>query len=610
MYVVTFYSFKGGVGRSMSLVNVAVQLAQSGRKVLLVDFDLEAPGLPTFSLKKPEDDIPGIVEYVLQYCATGESPDVMNFVYESESFEESGGSIYMMPVGRQDASYSHRLNSIDWQNLYSEKSGYLFFEDLKNQWAQCIAPDYVLIDSRTGHSDVEGICTRQLPNAVCLLFFPNEQNLNGLRRIVSNINIDNKQLPDYKKITVHFAVSNVPDLDDEEGILGKTMQRFKAELGYKELAAEIHHYNSLSLLNQEIFSLTRPNSRLTKEYKLLTRSITKNNLSDREVALEFLKSAHRDLTNVMKNGDSIKLDDKLQGILTTFPRDGEICFHAALVFIQLGNIDDALSMLNGEAIDQHYKTARMYATRARLNHRLGKIDEAVNDLTAMLDADGADIESFLDVVSLINQFKPELYDLVPESRAFRSLPVKDQIFIVFRFEGNEKQFKVSITILQKLLKTNDLSDTDLTILNHMLALALIGTGDFKTAVETLTPANVKPESLNVVNVFNLAMATWGLDQTPPLKLFEIVTMKADYLDHSANFFQCVAISYALLKNNEQANIFLALAAEKIAKQTAREFSAWSYSKVSPKEFLFHLEEIKSLISDENILPQFITRNTN
>ncbi len=594
----------------MSLVNVAVQLAQSGRKVLLVDFDLEAPGLPTFSLKKPEDDIPGIVEYVLQYCATGESPDVMNFVYESESFEESGGSIYMMPVGRQDASYSHRLNSIDWQNLYSEKSGYLFFEDLKNQWAQCIAPDYVLIDSRTGHSDVEGICTRQLPNAVCLLFFPNEQNLNGLRRIVSNINIDNKQLPDYKKITVHFAVSNVPDLDDEEGILGKTMQRFKAELGYKELAAEIHHYNSLSLLNQEIFSLTRPNSRLTKEYKLLTRSITKNNLSDREVALEFLKSAHRDLTNVMKNGDSIKLDDKLQGILTTFPRDGEICFHAALVFIQLGNIDDALSMLNGEAIDQHYKTARMYATRARLNHRLGKIDEAVNDLTAMLDADGADIESFLDVVSLINQFKPELYDLVPESRAFRSLPVKDQIFIVFRFEGNEKQFKVSITILQKLLKTNDLSDTDLTILNHMLALALIGTGDFKTAVETLTPANVKPESLNVVNVFNLAMATWGLDQTPPLKLFEIVTMKADYLDHSANFFQCVAISYALLKNNEQANIFLALAAEKIAKQTAREFSAWSYSKVSPKEFLFHLEEIKSLISDENILPQFITRNTN
>ena len=46
MYVVTFYSFKGGVGRTMSLVNVATQLALAAKKVLIVDFDLEAPGIP------------------------------------------------------------------------------------------------------------------------------------------------------------------------------------------------------------------------------------------------------------------------------------------------------------------------------------------------------------------------------------------------------------------------------------------------------------------------------------------------------------------------------------------------------------------------------------
>ena len=33
MYVVTFYSFKGGVGRSMALVNVAAELAARGRRV-------------------------------------------------------------------------------------------------------------------------------------------------------------------------------------------------------------------------------------------------------------------------------------------------------------------------------------------------------------------------------------------------------------------------------------------------------------------------------------------------------------------------------------------------------------------------------------------------
>ena len=68
MYVVTFYSFKGGVGRSMSLVNVGVQLAESGKKVLLVDFDLEAPGLPTFALTKPQEDGPGNCGVCLAIC--------------------------------------------------------------------------------------------------------------------------------------------------------------------------------------------------------------------------------------------------------------------------------------------------------------------------------------------------------------------------------------------------------------------------------------------------------------------------------------------------------------------------------------------------------------
>ena len=48
--IVTFYSYKGGVGRTMALANVAVLLSQWGKKVLMVDWDLEAPGLEHFFL--------------------------------------------------------------------------------------------------------------------------------------------------------------------------------------------------------------------------------------------------------------------------------------------------------------------------------------------------------------------------------------------------------------------------------------------------------------------------------------------------------------------------------------------------------------------------------
>ena len=68
-YVYTFYSYKGGVGRSMALVNVGALMALDGHKVLLIGWDLEAPGLETFFLQtapcavdgKPEET-PGILD--------------------------------------------------------------------------------------------------------------------------------------------------------------------------------------------------------------------------------------------------------------------------------------------------------------------------------------------------------------------------------------------------------------------------------------------------------------------------------------------------------------------------------------------------------------------
>src|SRR5262245_37355345 len=46
--ICTFYSFKGGVGRSMTLANIAEQFYSDGLSVLIVDFDLEAPGLERY----------------------------------------------------------------------------------------------------------------------------------------------------------------------------------------------------------------------------------------------------------------------------------------------------------------------------------------------------------------------------------------------------------------------------------------------------------------------------------------------------------------------------------------------------------------------------------
>src|ERR1039458_9634922 len=53
-YVFTFYSYKGGVGRSLAVMNVAYTLAGGGRHVLIVDMDLEGPGISGFLQRSNE----------------------------------------------------------------------------------------------------------------------------------------------------------------------------------------------------------------------------------------------------------------------------------------------------------------------------------------------------------------------------------------------------------------------------------------------------------------------------------------------------------------------------------------------------------------------------
>src|SRR3954465_7457038 len=69
--VITFYSYKGGTGRSMALANVGWILASSGRRVLLIDWDLEAPGLHRYFHPFMDDkeliSSPGLIDFFTQF---------------------------------------------------------------------------------------------------------------------------------------------------------------------------------------------------------------------------------------------------------------------------------------------------------------------------------------------------------------------------------------------------------------------------------------------------------------------------------------------------------------------------------------------------------------
>src|SRR5260221_1320126 len=188
-----------------------------------------------------------------------------------------------MPAGKGDAAYAKALATINWNSLYEHSDGFLFFEDTKLQWQEAIKPDYVLIDSRTGHTDVGGICTRQLADAVVLLFTPNEQNLIGLENVCRDIRREETEGLK-KRIQMHFVAANVPDLDDEDHHLRRQLDRFREKL---EISSDVpipivHRDETLQMLNQPVFVLQRSRSRLAREYRRLVRSLMMQNQTDDE----------------------------------------------------------------------------------------------------------------------------------------------------------------------------------------------------------------------------------------------------------------------------------------------------------------------------------------
>lgn len=201
----------------MALANVAFLAAMNGLNVLVMDWDLEAPGLHHYfrGLMEPDEmadlrSASGVLDLAWEWRngveAAQTAADVDQHFTRFTSgapFEaavrtimdanelEGRSRLDIIPAGSDEVAtptpveYERALAAFSWSDFIDKYAGGGMIESLRD-WATSHY-DLVLVDSRTGLADVAGICTMQIPDAVVLAFVLNRQNIEGVARVASAI---------------------------------------------------------------------------------------------------------------------------------------------------------------------------------------------------------------------------------------------------------------------------------------------------------------------------------------------------------------------------------------------------------------------------------------
>ena len=636
MYVVTFYSFKGGVGRTLALLNVAYEIAASGQRVLVVDFDLEAPAIRPDrwrqSVNDDENDRvgrgptdPGVVEFVTRYLETMRVPPVSDYIVDATP-EDCEGHLSVMPAGAVDGTYGKRLNAIDWGLLYTARDGYVMFEDVRAQW-EAAGFDYVLLDSRTGLTDVGGICTRHLPDAVVSLFRPDDQSLDGTVQMAEAIRAEVPTPRRTHDIEQHFVMAGIPDADDEHGHLARRRTVFVERLGIPgpDRLTEIRHYSSMDLLAQPIYTMRRKGTRLAKSYQALTRRIRARNVGDRGGVLDGLRDRHLPVGG--RHTDYLSHTDYLNRVGKHYGDDSEVLAEVAEAYGREGDLLAAASMLD-KASRVGRLTLREFLNLARGRQLIGDQEGALQALRSCFDGSAEPSGEtpralVLEALDLLQSLGAEdVGGMVANSPVIAGATPSTRAAVAFRLDRSVSQYRAAIAILEELIASDDAVararddwNRDLTFAREgpdrdwYLAYARMAIGEVESAAAFFADAMAdSTRPVSVETAFNAAMADWATQGVPSQDSFRRVLERIDadaykaWMRRDANALQSFAVASWFGGRADDAGRSLAEAEEAVGRH---EISCWSYMRVPSKTFLEHCAEIRRLFDGEDVVPVFM-----
>lgn len=263
--IISFYSYKGGVGRTIALLETAYNLADAGKRVLMLDLDIEAPSLHKIFaediLGENSEVEFGIVDYlyktVLQKVPAKEE-DIDKMICPL-NVDGIFGEMFLIPALKEmNSEYVYQIGRLQTEQIHEQNA----FEKVITYVCDKYQIDVMLIDTRAGFNPWGSLSLLSLSNQIIFVAYPNEENIEGLNvalQVLQNVG---------KK---HYAVAMSKIVATEEGA-NKAKRLFEKLNVNQEELIPIYYSEEIAISNK--YPITSENT--VRAYKKISDYILDN----------------------------------------------------------------------------------------------------------------------------------------------------------------------------------------------------------------------------------------------------------------------------------------------------------------------------------------------
>jgi len=246
--IISVHSFRGGTGKSNTTANLATLLAMEGKKVGIVDTDIQSPGIHVLFNLDESDMEHSLNDYLWGKCDIQEAAkDVTDRVGVDVS-----GKIYLIPASMKAGEIARVL-----------REGYdvgLLNDGFKSV-GRSLNLDYLMIDTHPGLNE-ETLLSVAISNALVIIMRPDNQDYLG-----TAVTIDVARKLDVPKILL--VVNKIPQTYDLEDVREKVEKLYDCPVA----ALLPHDDEMMALASSGIFSVKYPDHPVALALKSVVKQI-------------------------------------------------------------------------------------------------------------------------------------------------------------------------------------------------------------------------------------------------------------------------------------------------------------------------------------------------